>query len=264
MPIDNEFYNKHPDSWWDKHGLLHLLHTAVNPARFGYFCSVLTAQLKTDPQNKTTLDVGCGGGALTEEFARIGCRVTGIDLSISSVEAAKTHATQMGLGIEYYVASAKALPFKDKSFDIITCCDVLEHVDDLKKVMEESARVLRPGGIYFYDTLNRTLWSKLSTIEFAQKWRWSRFMPADIHNWNMYIKPRELNELMAGYGLKNQETVGMSPGSNPLKIILAVIEFKRGKITYETLGQIMRLRKSGDLSSSYMGYGIKGNVERKT
>ena len=126
---------------------MHLLKTGINPARFGYFRDILTRRLALDPQTLTTLDVGCGGGILSEEFARLGCRVTGIDPSLASLETARRHAESQSLTIHYQPGTGENIPFEDSSFDLVICCDVLEHVVDLEKTIREVARFSKQVGI---------------------------------------------------------------------------------------------------------------------
>src|SRR5690348_5371598 len=135
MPIDNEIYNQTRDIWWDEDEPLHLLRTAINPARFEYMRRVLVEKLNIDLQGKKTLDVGCGGGILAEEFARLGCAVTGIDPSEPSLATARKHASQSGSQIDYQTGTGESIPFDDESFDIVYCCDVLEHVKNLGRVI---------------------------------------------------------------------------------------------------------------------------------
>src|SRR5882724_7864465 len=103
---------------------------ALNPARFGYMRRVLTEELHLTPTDLRVLDVGCGGGLLAEEFARLGCAVTGVDPSQESLAAAREHAAAQGLAIGYQRSTGEALPCAADSFDVVYCCDVLEHVDD--------------------------------------------------------------------------------------------------------------------------------------
>jgi ubiquinone biosynthesis O-methyltransferase len=111
------------------------------------------------------LDVGCGGGYLAEAFARDGFIVAGVDPAANSIEAARKHASETGLNVDYRVGRSETLPFSDGCFDAVACCDVLEHVDDLDKSVSEVGRVLRPGGVFFYETVNRTWLSKLVLIK---------------------------------------------------------------------------------------------------
>src|SRR3954466_13775270 len=111
MPADNHLYDTLADSWWDESGMLHILH-GLNPIRLRYLRRVL------DPRGRKTLDVGCGGGLLAEELARMGCEVTGVDPSERSLEAARAHARQEGLAIDYRQATGEALPFPAGAFDL--------------------------------------------------------------------------------------------------------------------------------------------------
>src|ERR671931_66588 len=101
MPVDNQLYDKLAQTWWDDQGVLSILRTAVNPVRFGYFREVLADALRIDPRGRRALDIGCGGGFLAEEFARLGCRVTGIDPAVNALAAARAHAQAAGLDIDY-------------------------------------------------------------------------------------------------------------------------------------------------------------------
>ena len=115
------------------------------------------------------MDVGCGGGFLAEEFAKDGFAVTGIDPADRSIEAARKHAADNNLEIDYRAGKEEALPFSDGSFDIVACCDVLEHVDDFSLVISEVARTLKAGGVFCFDTVNRTWLSNLVAIKLFKK-----------------------------------------------------------------------------------------------
>ena len=139
-------YDRLAAGWWDSDSFLYTLRSALNPARFPYLRRTMTGTLGIDPKDIAVLDVGCGGGLLAEEFAALGCRVTGVDPSSESLAVARAHAAQGGLAIEYIEGTGEALPFEDASFDVVYCCDVLEHVNDVGKTIVEIARVLKPGG----------------------------------------------------------------------------------------------------------------------
>lgn len=194
---------------------------------------------------------------MAEEFARLGFRVTGIDPSGPSIEAARAHASQAGLDISYQVGMGEALPFADSSFDLVYCCDVLEHVADLDRVIAESARVLKPGGVYCYDTINRTLRSRFLVIKIAQEWTWSNFLPPRLHAWEKFIKPGELWRLLERHGLERRETVGLQARANPLRLILLIRRYKRGEVSLGELGASARFGAVRNLSMQYMGYAIK-------
>src|SRR5947209_13104909 len=137
MPVDNQLYDRLGDTWWGDEGTLSMLRTALNPARFPWLRRTLTRTLGREPQGLRTLDVGCGGGLLAEEFARLGCRVTGVDPAVPSLATARMHAAKSGLAIAYCVGTGERLPLAASSFDIAYCCDVLEHVADVEMVFAE-------------------------------------------------------------------------------------------------------------------------------
>ncbi len=259
MPVDNTVYDQPGDIWWDETAGLSMLRTALNPARSGYFRSVLTERLHINPHGKATLDVGCGGGFLAEEFARLGCLVTGIDPSEPSLDTARAHAAASGLSIDYRTGVGEALPFPGQSFEIVYCCDVLEHVTNLDRVIAEIARMLTPGGVFLYDTINRTFLSKLFAIKLAQEWRATRFAPPRLHDWEQFIRPTELHALMSRHGLEPQEVVGLSLGARPIATLRAIRQYKRGAITAGDLGRRLMARVSTNLSGSYAGFAIKPN-----
>jgi 2-polyprenyl-6-hydroxyphenyl methylase/3-demethylubiquinone-9 3-methyltransferase len=256
MPVDNTLYDRMADTWWDEGGLLNAL-TALNPARFGYMRRVLTENLHLVPATLCVLDLGCGGGLLAEEFARLGCTVTGVDPSEESVAAARTHAAGQGLPITYRAASGEALPFAGASFDVVYCCDVLEHVSDLGGVIAETARVLKPGGIYLYDTINRTARSRLIVITLLQGCKWTAVMPPGLHDWNMFIKPDELRRLLEGQGLVPAGLTGLKPRANLLQVVRVLRQCRRGLISHTEAARQVRPGESRDTSVAYMGYARK-------
>ncbi len=130
--IDNDLYNEAGDIWWNNNTVLHLLKSSVNPWRAGYQINTLK-KLGIDPKGKTALEVGSGGGILTEEIAKMGFTTTGIEPTDQSIQPATNHAKASGLNIKYDKGFGESLPYADNSFDAVFCCDVLEHVQDLPK-----------------------------------------------------------------------------------------------------------------------------------
>jgi 2-polyprenyl-6-hydroxyphenyl methylase/3-demethylubiquinone-9 3-methyltransferase len=257
MPVDNQLYDRLGGTWWDEDALLGLLRTSLNPGRFGYMRRILTRELGVDPQGKTALDVGCGGGLLAEEFAALGFGVTGVDPSVESLRTARGHAEARGLEIDYVDGTGEHLPFDDASFDIVYCCDVLEHVDDLQRTLDESARVLKPSGVYMYDTINRTLRSKLVMIKLFQEWESTALMEPNLHDWDMFIKPRELVAALGRAGLDNQDLQGIGPARNPISMLRDMRRRVRSEMTYAEFGHRNRMREQRDRSLLYAGYAIK-------
>lgn len=254
MPVDNALYDTEP--WRDETRFLYTL-AALTPVRFGYMRDVLVSRLHHDPKGKRVLDIGCGGGFLAEEFATLGCEVTGIDPSAPTIVQAEVHAKEAGLAITYRVAAGEAIPFADATFDIVYCCDVLEHVDDLDTVIAETARVLKPGGVYLFDTINRTFLSKLIVIKLFQQWKATRIMTTNLHDWAMFIKPHELRAALTRHGLECREIVGINPKGNPLRAIAAFRHLKRGTITYAEIGARLPMAIGKRTPIQYAGYAIK-------
>lgn len=253
---NNTVYDADRDIWWNPDELFFLLKTSVNPTRMGYFERVLREQ-NVDLPNTTLLDVGCGGGILAEAFAELGMRVTGIDPSVSAVETARRHAHQQMLTIAYQVGSGERLPFADASFDCVSCCDVLEHVRDVDAVLAEISRVLKPGGLFLYDTINRTWLSWLFLIKIAQDWKRWAFMEPNQHVYGRFIKPAELRAKLARYGLPNQHTRGMVPDFNVLKTLYWLRKRTSGAWGFRELGTRITMREGWDTQLSYMGWGRK-------
>jgi len=254
--IDNDFYNADGDIWWKGDTVLHLLKSSVNPWRAGYQADTLK-KLGIDPKGKTALEVGSGGGILTEEIAKMGFTTAGIEPTEQSIETATNHAKTNGLNIQYDKGFGENLPYGDRSFDAVFCCDVLEHVQDLPKVISEISRVLKPNGIFFYDTLNRTFISKLVAIKFWQEWKRWAFMPPNVHVWEMFIKPDELKTLLQKNGLDWKEHVGSSPNISIPKMLGYLRKRVKGEWTYADLGKHFWLVKSNDMNILYGGYAIK-------
>lgn len=257
MTINNDVYSTQPHGWWDENHYLNLLKTGINPARFGYFHEVLTDRLGLDPSLLSVLDVGCGGGILSEEFARAGCKVVGIDPAIPSLEAAREHARAENPSIQYLCGRGEQIPFGDSSFDIVVCCDVLEHVDDLEKAVSELARVTKPGGGVFFDTINRTFKSYLGNIFVAQQFPLTAFFDPNVHVWTKFITPGELTELFERHGLKEVEVKGMTPSlPDPLVAFLLVLR-KFGFLNLAEVGRRLKFRVGGSLATNYVGWGRK-------
>jgi 2-polyprenyl-6-hydroxyphenyl methylase / 3-demethylubiquinone-9 3-methyltransferase len=252
VPVDNQLYDRLADTWWEEDGWLNLLRTSLNPARFGYLRDAV-AEHGLDPAACRALDVGCGGGLLAEEVAGLGFSVTGVDPSAASLETARAHARESSLEIDYVEGAGERLPFEDASFELVYCCDVLEHVEDLDAVLAESRRVLKPGGLYVFDTINRTPISKLVLIKLFQEWDSTRLVDPNLHDHAMFIKPRELQAAMARSGLELQHTTGFKPALNPISLVRLMRARRRGEISMPEFAAKARMKLSRDRSVSYIG-----------
>jgi 2-polyprenyl-6-hydroxyphenyl methylase / 3-demethylubiquinone-9 3-methyltransferase len=255
--INNQIYDELAQTWWDDRAFLHLLKVMVNPWRVPYFKNVLTQAYGQDLSRVRLLDIGCGGGVLTEEFASLGCEVTGLDISARSISIAQKHAASNGLHIDYRVGSGTGLPFEENSFDAVSCCDVLEHIRDWKQVIGEARRVLVPGGLFLFDTINRTLKSRVTFIFGLQELPFTSLMPPDTHVWNMFITPDELKAALKAQGMSVENMMGGKIAKNPLATLWDVRQQKMGRITFSELGRRLQLKLDKDLSLNYLGYAQK-------
>jgi 2-polyprenyl-6-hydroxyphenyl methylase/3-demethylubiquinone-9 3-methyltransferase len=258
MPVDNQLYDRLSHTWWEDAGFLNILQSALNPVRVAFLERELRSHFGTG-QGLRVLDVGCGGGLLAEELANRGCSVTGVDPSEGSLAVARDHAARAGLQIEYQPAIAEALPLPDGAFDAVICCDVLEHVGRPRQAMAEAARVLRSGGLYLYDTINRTLRSKLLFIKLFQEWKTTAFMEPNLHDHAMFIRPQEMEEHLRAAGLNAGPIVGLAP-TIPLPRAIALLRARaKGQITYGDLGRGLRIDESRDTSALYAGTAAKSS-----
>ncbi|MCI0890588.1 MAG: 3-demethylubiquinone-9 3-O-methyltransferase [Chloroflexi bacterium] len=239
MPVDNEWYHDLGDAWWDPDGVVGPLHE-INPVRVEYFCGVLG-----DLAGQQLLEIGCGGGLMAEEYARRGASVTAVDRSAASIAVAAQHARSSGLKIAYTPSVGERLPFSNGSFDAVLSADTLEHVDDVDLVVSEAARVLRPGGRFVYDTVNRTWKSRLLLVWLPQNV--FHIAPPDTHDYARFIKPEELRSIMARHGLQHCETRGLALKQNP---IAAGISFARTR-------KLGGFQIGDDTGMSYVGYAEK-------
>ncbi len=218
----------------------------MNPTRTSYFRSAIR-QVLGEVSGVRILDVGCGGGLVSEQLAKAGAIVTGIDRSAPSIATARRHAVGSGLfNIEYLVGSVFDLPFADASFDAVVSSDFLEHVSDrLDDAVGEMSRVVRSGGVIAYDTINRTVKSLLLAIVGIQNILHAT--PPHTHEWRMFVPPDELTLALARARVQNQEVRGLSPARNPLATAIGLLRDRyAGGFTI-----------SKDTSLSYLGYGIK-------
>lgn len=259
--IDNAMYFRSDLAWWedDDDSVSTMLRHFINPVRFAYFQRVIAGTADA-PAGRTLLDVGCGGGFLTEEFAKVGYQVTGLDPSPHLVEVATSHARLGGLSVRYLTGYGEKLPFPEASFDYVTCCDVLEHVDAVGPVVAEIARVLKPGGMLLFDTINRTWVSWLFIIKVAQDWKSTAWEAPRTHVWSKFIRPKELEAVAESHGLRCTGLRGIAPEENPLAAIVSARRRAKGLITRRQLATRFGLHESEDLDASYMGCAVKTAV----
>lgn len=193
--------------WWDKDGEFQPLHE-INPLRL-HFIEMHAGPL----EGKKVLDVGCGGGILSEAMAARGAEVTGIDMGEAPLQVAKLHGLESGVKVDYRQITAEALAEEQPAgFDIVTCMEMLEHVPHPESVVNACARLVKPDGNVFFSTLNRTPKSFLLAIVGAEYLL--RMLPRGTHEYRRFIRPSELDEAIRAAGLETVHISGMS--YNPL------------------------------------------------
>jgi 2-polyprenyl-6-hydroxyphenyl methylase/3-demethylubiquinone-9 3-methyltransferase len=237
-PAEIERFSRIAEEWWDPNGKFAPLHR-LNPLRIGYIRDRAAAHWKRDPlsgaplQGRSLLDIGCGGGLLSEPMARLGGHVTGVDAAARNVTVAALHAEKQGLAIDYRQGTAEALAQSGAQFDIVVALEIVEHVADVELFLKSCGRMVKPGGLLFLSTLNRTAkaWAlAIAGAEYVLGW-----LPRGTHDWKKFLKPSEVvNGLRTG-GIEAQEIVG---------------------VVYSPLGRAWSLNKN-DLDVNYMLYGSK-------
>jgi 2-polyprenyl-6-hydroxyphenyl methylase / 3-demethylubiquinone-9 3-methyltransferase len=201
------------ERWWDETGPLAPLHK-LNPIRVGYVRDRICAQFGRDPLAERPLaglavvDVGCGGGLLCEPLARLGAAVTGIDLAPASIEAAARHARAAGLAIDYRLAAAEQLVAEAGRFDLVCAMEVVEHVADQERFLQDCAALVRPGGGLVLATLNRTFRAfalGIVAAEYVLGW-----LPRGTHSWQRFVRPSEAARALRRAGLEIDDLTGVA------------------------------------------------------
>ena len=199
--------------WWDPRGSSRLLH-AVNPVRLGYIRRRAGGHFGWNARERrpgaglAALDVGCGGGLLTEPLARLGFAATGLDASPEAVAVAREHAAAAGLPVAYRAGSAEALVADGARFDLVTAMEVVEHAADVPSFCGALARLLKPGGLLVFSTPNRTALSYAVMIVGAE--RVARVIPKGAHDWRQFLRPDELAAAFGAAGLHVTDTQGIT------------------------------------------------------
>jgi ubiquinone biosynthesis O-methyltransferase len=200
---DLAIYDTHADHWWDgSQRWLRALQNIV-PARLAYF------DPHVDWRGAEVLDLGCGGGFMAEALALRGAHVTGIDPASKAIAAAHAHAKAQGLAIRYLAAGGEELPIPDGSMDAVICVDVLEHVSDVDRVLREIHRVLKPGGVFCFDTINRNPLAAFVIVTLGE--HVLQIAPPGTHDRRKFIRPLELKNKLAAAGFSGCAFAGLGP-----------------------------------------------------
>jgi 2-polyprenyl-6-hydroxyphenyl methylase/3-demethylubiquinone-9 3-methyltransferase len=207
-----EKFSKMASEWWDPNGKFKPLHK-FNPIRIKYIKEniISSFQLKKNtnkPLEKIDiLDIGCGGGLLSEPMTRLGAKVTGIDASDKNIKIAKLHAKKNNLNINYLCSSPEKIKIKNK-FDVILNMEIIEHVEDINFFIKSCSKLLKKNGIMFVATLNKTLKSYVFAIigaEYILRW-----LPIGTHDWEKFVKPNDLKKILNQNNLKLEKLDGMN------------------------------------------------------
>ena len=205
-----EKFSKIAEEWWDPEGKFKPLHK-FNPIRISYIKDniINTFKLKKNdkPLNKIKiLDIGCGGGLLSEPMSRLGADVVGIDASEKNINVAKLHAKKNNLNIKYVCSSPENYQINEK-FDVILNMEIIEHVDNVEQFLKSCSNLLKKNGMMFVATLNKTLKSYIFAIvgaEYIMRW-----LPIGTHSWEKFVKPEDLIKVLKNYNLELEELAGM-------------------------------------------------------
>jgi len=202
------------DSWWDENGPFKPLHS-LTPLRVKFIkdqidehwqSQSLSAQQKP-LEGIRILDIGCGGGLLSEPLARMGAQVVGADASAKNIAIAKIHSENTGLSIDYRNVTAEELVISEPAFDVVCALEIIEHVADVPAFVKSCSQLIKPGGLIMVSTLNRTAASFLMAIvgaEYVMRW-----LPRGTHDWKSFLRPSEVADMLSENGLKLKIVQGM-------------------------------------------------------
>ena len=206
-----EKFSKMAAEWWDPSGKFKPLHK-FNPIRIKYIKENIINSFKLKTKKKpldkiNILDIGCGGGLLSEPMTRLGANVTGIDASNKNISIAKLHAKKNNLKINYLCSSPEKLKIQ-KKFDVILNMEIIEHVEDINFFINSCSKLLKKNGLMFVATLNKTLKSYMFAIigaEYVLRW-----LPIGTHDWEKFVKPEDLKKILSKNNLKLEKLDGMN------------------------------------------------------
>ncbi len=198
--------------WWDPRGKMGMLHK-FNPVRLSFIKEAACRQFERDPKRLDSLaglrilDIGCGGGILSEPLARLGAQVVGADPAVPNIEAARLHAESAGLKLDYRATTAEALAAAGERFDLVLAMEVVEHVADVDLFVQCCAEMVKPGGLLIGATINRTLKSFALAIvgaEYVLRW-----LPRGTHRWDKFVTPKEFEAALERQALHVVEETGV-------------------------------------------------------
>ena len=211
--MKESIFDKLSPEWWDKNGPMKMLHS-MNETRMLFIKERIinkyqkVGSFKEILKKKVILDLGCGGGILSETLAKEGANILAIDQSKKLINEAKKRAKSKKLKIDYQCLSIKSLKVKRAKFDIILCMEVIEHVQDYRSFIKLAFECLKKDGIIIFSTINKSFLSYFTTIFLAEKVL--KLVPPKTHDWNMYVKPEEILEVAEKFSLRLDKIKGLA------------------------------------------------------
>jgi 2-polyprenyl-6-hydroxyphenyl methylase / 3-demethylubiquinone-9 3-methyltransferase len=212
-PADVARFEAIGEDWWDPSGSMRALHQ-INPLRIAWLRDLMAKHFNAVLQDDelplarlSILDIGCGGGLLSEPLARLGAKVTGLDPAPGNIEVARGHAAETGADLSYRAATLEQIARESPSFDVVLAMEVVEHVRDMRGFVRTACSLVRPGGLFAASTLNRTLKSFALAIvgaEYVLRW-----LPQGTHRWEQFVTPQELGDAFRSAGLAEIARTGI-------------------------------------------------------
>ncbi len=200
-----EKFTRIANEWWDENGKFKPLHK-FNPIRISFIKRKISEHFNYQFNQLKILDVGCGGGLVSEAFAKLTANVTGIDAGKANIEVAKIHAQKSNLNINYQNITAEELEITGEKFDVVFALEIIEHVDNVEQFIKSCSNLVKKDGLIFIATINRNIKSLLTAkiaAEYILRW-----LPRGTHDWKKFLKPSEINNLAAKNNLKLKEIAG--------------------------------------------------------
>lgn len=245
-----EYYDLNAEKWWKEDETLYLSNH-LNKSRFEYFSNFVP-----NWKGLKVLDIGCGGGLACEFIANLDACVSGIDLSLNSIKIAQEHARKNNLEIDYQRGLAENIPYEENSFDVVLCFDVLEHVEDWVKVISEAYRVLKKDGLFLFDTINRNFKSKFIMIWLLEDTL--KRIPPGLHDWNKFIKPQEMIEVIERAGFEDLEIKGFDlTGGTNFKTLKNILLKGLNNQREGEKAELFEIKINDDTSVCYIGKAVK-------
>lgn len=250
----SDLYDELATTWWDESGTLHGLGVLLDPVRLPFIVGLLRTKLGGG--SRRVLDLGAGGGSLSEALDGNGCSVVALDPSLLSLQAGFAHGVSVGSTVRFVGGDGGQLPFADACFDAVLCMEVLEHIDNPGAVVAEAARVLRPGGLFIFSGPNRTVLNRIGLLVIAQDLL--GVVPRGTHQWHRLLRPADMERHLRAAGIAPGGILGVGMGVRSLpRFAGAVLGLLTRRLTYAEAARRIDLVAGTGKSIAYQGYGLR-------